>query len=42
MQPLSLLVRDAPKLTLSLSKKRENHIGAILLFVHHYNLSLRL
>jgi IS1 family transposase len=27
--------------TLSLSKKLENHIGAIFKFVHHYNSSIR-
>ncbi|MEM8716966.1 MAG: IS1 family transposase, partial [Cyanobacteria bacterium P01_G01_bin.4] len=27
--------------TLSFSKKLENHIGAIWMFVHHYNASLR-
>jgi insertion element IS1 protein InsB len=31
--------RLVPK-TLSFSKKLENHIGAIWLFVHHYNASL--
>jgi IS1 family transposase len=35
-QRVSRLVRK----TLSFSKKLENHIGAIWLFVHHYNLSL--
>lgn len=35
-QRISRLVRK----TLSFSKKRENHIGAIWLFVHHYNASL--
>jgi hypothetical protein len=33
---MSRLVRK----TLSFSKKRENHIGAIWSFVHHYNASL--
>jgi IS1 family transposase len=28
--------------TLSFSKKLENHIGAILFFVHHYNASLNI
>jgi insertion element IS1 protein InsB len=32
-QRVSRLVRK----TLSFSKKLENHIGAIWLFVHHYN-----
>jgi IS1 family transposase len=35
-QRVSRLVRK----TLSFSKKRENHIGAIWSFVHHYNASL--
>ena len=35
-QRVSRLVRK----TLSFSKKTENHIGAIWLFVHHYNNSL--
>jgi IS1 family transposase len=35
-QRISRLVRK----TLSFSKKRENHIGAIWSFVHHYNASL--
>ncbi|NJL48662.1 MAG: IS1 family transposase, partial [Leptolyngbyaceae cyanobacterium SM2_5_2] len=35
-QRVSRLVRK----TLSFSKKLENHIGAIWLFVHHYNASL--
>lgn len=35
-QRISRLVRK----TLSFSKKIENHIGAIWLFVHHYNSSL--
>jgi insertion element IS1 protein InsB len=35
-QRVSRLVRR----TLSLSKKLENHIGAIWLFIHHYNASL--
>jgi len=35
-QRISRLVRK----TLSFSKKRENHIGALWYFVHHYNLSL--
>ncbi len=37
-QRVSRLVRK----TLSFSKKVENHIGAIWLFVHHYNASLQL
>ena len=37
-QRVSRLVRK----TLSFSKKQENHIGAIWLFVHHYNRSLPL
>jgi insertion element IS1 protein InsB len=37
-QRVSRLVRK----TLSFSKKLENHIGAIWLFVHHYNSSLHL
>lgn len=37
-QRVSRLVRK----TLSFSKKLENNIGAILLFVHHYNASLPL
>ena len=37
-QRISRLVRD----TLSFSKKIENHIGAILNFIHHYNASLAL
>jgi ABC-type transport system substrate-binding protein len=36
LQRISRLVRK----TLSFSKKRENHIGAIWYFVHHYNASL--
>ena len=36
-QRVSRLVRK----TLSFSKKLENHIGAIWLFVHHYNASLQ-
>jgi insertion element IS1 protein InsB len=35
-QRVSRLVRS----TLSFSKKLENHIGAIWIFVHHYNASL--
>ena len=35
-QRISRLVRD----TLSFSKKIENHIGAIWMFIHHYNASL--
>ena len=35
-QRISRLVRK----TLSFSKKRSNHIGAIWYFVHHYNASL--
>ena len=35
-QRISRLVRK----TLSFSKKLENHVGAIWLFVHHYNASL--
>ncbi|MEM1370122.1 MAG: IS1 family transposase, partial [Cyanobacteria bacterium P01_H01_bin.15] len=35
-QRVSQLVRK----TLSFSKKIENHVGAIWLFVHHYNASL--
>ncbi len=35
-QRVSRLVRK----TLSFSKKLENHIGAIWMFVHHYNTSL--
>lgn len=35
-QRVSLLIRQ----TLSFSKKTENHIGAIWLFIHHYNSSL--
>jgi len=35
-QRISRLVRS----TLSFSKKLENHIGAIWLFIHHYNASL--
>jgi insertion element IS1 protein InsB len=35
-QRISRLVRK----TLSFSKKLENHIGAIWLFVHHYNATL--
>jgi insertion element IS1 protein InsB len=35
-QRVSRLVRK----TLSFSKKLENHIGAIWLFIHHYNASL--
>jgi IS1 family transposase len=35
-QRISRLVRK----TLSFSKKRENHIGAIWSFVHHYHASL--
>lgn len=37
-QRVSRLVRK----TLSFSKKLENHIGAIWLFIHHYNASLTL
>ena len=37
-QRISRLVRS----TLSFSKKLENHIGAIWLFIHHYNASLAL
>jgi insertion element IS1 protein InsB len=37
-QRVARLVRK----TLSFSKKLENHIGAIWLFVHHYNSSLHL
>ena len=37
-QRISRLVQK----TLSFSKKIENHIGAIWLFVHHYNSSLHL
>ncbi len=37
-QRVSRLVRK----TLSFSKKIENHVGAIWLFIHHYNASLRL
>ena len=37
-QRVSRLVRK----TLSFSKKLENHIGAIWLFIHHYNSSLQL
>jgi insertion element IS1 protein InsB len=37
-QRVSRLVRK----TLSFSKKIENHIGAIWLFIHHYNASLSL
>lgn len=37
-QKISRLVRN----TLSFSKKLENHIGAIWLFVHYYNESLAL
>ena len=37
-QRVSRLVRR----TLSFSKRLENHIGAIWLFVHHYNASLQL
>ena len=36
-QRVSRLVRK----TLSFSKKLENHIGAIWLFIHHYNTSLQ-
>lgn len=36
-QRISRLVRK----TLSFSKKLENHIGAIWLFVHHYNARIR-
>jgi insertion element IS1 protein InsB len=36
-QRASRLVRK----TLSFSKKLENHIGAIWLFIHHYNASLQ-
>ncbi|MGB5637225.1 MAG: IS1 family transposase [Waterburya sp.] len=36
-QRISRLVRK----TLSFSKKLENHIGAIWLFIHHYNASLQ-
>jgi IS1 family transposase len=37
-QRISRLVRK----TLSFSKKIENHIGAIWMFIHHYNSSLHL
>lgn len=37
-QRVSRLVRE----TLSFSKKLTNHIGAIWMFIHHYNASLRL
>ena len=37
-QRIARLVRK----TLSFSKKLENHIGAIWLFVHHYNKSLHI
>lgn len=37
-QRVSRLVRE----TLSFSKKLINHLGAIWLFIHHYNASLRL
>jgi IS1 family transposase len=37
-QRISRLVRN----TLSFSKKLVNHIGAIWLFVHHYNASMGL
>jgi len=37
-QRVSRLVRK----TLSFSKKIENHIGAILYFIHHYNWTIRL
>ena len=37
-QRVSRLVRR----TLSFSKKLVNHVGAIWLFVHHYNASLHL
>lgn len=37
-QRISRLVRQ----TLSFSKKIQNHIGALLLFINHYNSSLRL
>ena len=36
-QRVSRLVRK----TLSFSKKLENHIGAIWMFIHHYNVSLQ-
>lgn len=36
-QRVSRLVRK----TLSFSKKLDNHIGAIWIFVHHYNASLQ-
>jgi len=36
-QRISRLVRQ----TLSFSKKIQNHIGALLLFINHYNKSLR-
>jgi IS1 family transposase len=36
-QRISRLVRK----TLSFSKKRQNHIGAIFNFVHHYNSCIR-
>ncbi|OQX07195.1 MAG: hypothetical protein BWK80_49795, partial [Desulfobacteraceae bacterium IS3] len=36
-QRISRFVRK----TLSFSKKLENHIGAILLFIHHYNAMIR-
>jgi len=37
-QRISRLVRQ----TLSFSKKIQNHLGALLLFINHYNRSLRL
>jgi len=37
-QRISRLVRQ----TLSFSKKIQNHIGALLLFINHYNKSLRI
>jgi IS1 family transposase len=37
-QRISRFVRQ----TLSFSKKMQNHIGALLLFINHYNKSLRL
>ena len=37
-QRISRLVRE----TLSFSKKLENHVGAIWLFIHHYNETIRM
>jgi insertion element IS1 protein InsB len=37
-QRISRLVRQ----TLSFSKKIQNHLGSLLLFINHYNRSLRL